>query len=64
MAHEKKVEMAAEREARLAYEWALLAQADADLAAGRYLTGEDLEEWLDAFIGDGELAKPAAPPMV
>ncbi|MGB8841623.1 MAG: hypothetical protein WCC64_11175 [Aliidongia sp.] len=54
MAHTNQIETSVEREARLAHERALLAEADADLAAGRYLTGEALEDWLDAFVGDGD----------
>jgi hypothetical protein len=55
MAQTKQLEIPAEREARLAYEREMLIEADADLAAGRYLTGPALEEWLDALVGDGEL---------
>jgi hypothetical protein len=55
MAQTKQLEIPAEREARLAYERKMLAEADADLAAGHYLTGPALEEWLDALVGDGEL---------
>jgi hypothetical protein len=58
MAQTKQIETSVEREARLAHERALLAKADVDLAAGRYLTGDALEEWLDAFVGDGELPSP------
>jgi hypothetical protein len=60
MAQTNQVETSVEREARLAHEWALLAEADADLAAGRYLTGDALEEWLNAFVGDGEQPSPEA----
>lgn len=38
----------------------MLAEADADLAAGRYLTGAALHEWLEAFVGEGELPSPEA----
>jgi hypothetical protein len=60
MAHAQQIETSLEREARLAHERALLAEADADLAASRYLTGDALEEWLDAFVGDGNLPTPEA----
>jgi hypothetical protein len=60
MAHAKQIETSIEQEARLAQERVLLAEADADLAAGRYLTGEALEEWLDAFAGDGNLPSAEA----
>ena len=58
MALTKQLETPAEREARLARERAMLAEADADLAAGSYLTGAALEEWLDAFVGEGDLPSP------
>jgi hypothetical protein len=51
-------ETEAQRQARLVEEQAMLAEADADLAAGRYLTDAALEEWLDAFAGEGELPSP------
>ncbi len=55
MAQTNPLETGAERENRLARERVMLAEADADLAAGRYLTGAALEEWLDAFVGEGAL---------
>jgi hypothetical protein len=58
MAQTRQLETPAEREARLARERAMLAEADADLAAGRYLAGPALEEWLDAFVGEGDLPSP------
>jgi hypothetical protein len=58
MAQANQLETAAEREARLARERAMLAEADADFAAGRYLTGAALEEWLDAVAGEGDLPPP------
>jgi hypothetical protein len=60
MAQTNQLETPSEREARLAHERAMLAEADADLAAGRYLTGAALEEWLDAFVGEGDLPLPDA----
>jgi hypothetical protein len=58
MTQTKLSETLAEREERLAYERAMLAEADADLAAGRYLAGAALDEWLEAFVGEGELPSP------
>jgi predicted transcriptional regulator len=60
MANADRVETPAVRDARLAYERALLDEGRADLDAGRSLTGEGLETWLEAFVGDGELPTPAA----
>ena len=60
MARTNQIESPAVREARLAYERALLDEGRADLAAGRSLTGEALEEWLEALVGDGELPSPEA----
>ena len=60
MTQTKQSETPAEREDRLAHERAMLAEADADLAAGRYLAGTALDEWLQAFVGEGELPSPEA----
>jgi hypothetical protein len=58
MARTKQQETPAVREARLGYERALLDEGRADLDAGRCLSGDALEAWLDAFAGDGELPSP------
>jgi hypothetical protein len=60
MTRTNRAETLAVREARLAYERALLDEGRADLAAGRSLSGEALEVWLEAFAGDGELPSPEA----
>ena len=39
-----------QRERRLAHERCLLAEAYADIAAGRFIEGEEAEKWLEAEI--------------
>ncbi|WAC60775.1 CopG family transcriptional regulator [Brevundimonas sp. SL130] len=39
-----------QRERRIAHERALLAEAYADIAAGRVISGEEAERWLEAEI--------------
>lgn len=58
MAQPNQLETPAEREARLAHERALLEEGYAAHAAGRFLRGEALDEWLAAFVGEGELPSP------
>ncbi|HEY0927742.1 hypothetical protein [Brevundimonas sp.] len=43
-------ETPAEREARLAWELERIAEADADMAAGRYITGEELDAFLESEL--------------
>jgi len=43
-------ESAEQRERRLVHERALLAEAYADIAAGRVIEGEEAERWLEAEI--------------
>ena len=45
-----------EREARLAWERARLAEADADFAAGRYISGEEAEAWLEREMAEAQAA--------
>jgi hypothetical protein len=58
MARTTRQESPAVRDARLAYERALLDEGRASLDAGRSLSGEALEIWLDAFVGEGDLPRP------
>lgn len=44
---------------RLEWERARLAEADADFAAGRYITGEAALEWLDKWAAGEDLEDPA-----
>lgn len=41
-------ETPAEREARLTWERARIAEAEEDIAAGRYITGEELDAFLES----------------
>ena len=45
-------------EARLAWERARLAEADADFAAGRYISGEAALDWLDRWAAGQDLEEP------
>jgi hypothetical protein len=60
MAQINQLETPAERDARLARERVMLDEARAAYASGRYLSGEALDEWLAAFVGEGELPEPEA----
>lgn len=51
-------EAPAEREARLAWELARIAEGDADMAAGRYIGGEEALDWLDRWAAGEELEDP------
>jgi predicted transcriptional regulator len=53
------VETPSERDVRLEWEHARLAEADADFAAGRYLAGEAALEWLDRWAAGEDLEDPA-----
>jgi len=50
------VETASEREVRLAWERARLAEADADFAAGRYISGEEADGWLAQEMAEAQAA--------
>ena len=50
------VETASEREVRLAWERARLAEADADVAAGRYISGEKAAAWLAQEMAEAHRA--------
>ena len=45
-----------EREARLAWERAGIAEADADLAAGRYIEGDEAIRWLESELAEAQAA--------
>jgi predicted transcriptional regulator len=53
---EFKIETPDAREARLAWERARLAEADADYAAGRYIEGDEAEAWLKQELTDARVA--------
>ena len=46
------------REARLAWERDRIAEADADIAAGRVLEGEEALDWLDRWAAGEDLEEP------
>lgn len=50
------LETPSEREVRLAWERARLAEADADFAAGRYISGEEADAWLAQEIAEAQAA--------
>jgi len=50
----------AERRSRLAWEAAMIAEADADLAAGRLVDEADVDAWIDSLGTDHELPVPYA----
>ncbi|MGU3668807.1 hypothetical protein ACLBX9_31895 [Methylobacterium sp. A49B] len=50
-----------QREARLEAEASLLAVAEADLAAGRFIADSDVDGWLEAWEKGTAVALPEAP---
>ena len=59
-AHDTRNDFAKEapeaRERRLAWERERLAEADADFAAGRYISGDEAMRWLENEIAEAEAA--------
>lgn len=47
-----------QRERRLAWERARIAEADADIAAGRVISGDEALEWLDRWSAGEDLDEP------
>jgi predicted transcriptional regulator len=52
----------AERQRRHAWEAAMIAEADADVAAGRLVDEADVDAWIDSLGTDHELPVPYAKP--
>jgi hypothetical protein len=50
-----------QRRMRLTYEARLIAEAEADAAAGRLLEGEAVSAWLESLGTDHELPRPQLP---
>jgi predicted transcriptional regulator len=50
-----------ERRKRLAHEARLIAEAEADAAAGRVIYGEAVSAWLESLGTDHELPRPQLP---
>ena len=46
------------REARLQWERERLAEADADIAAGRVISGQEAIDWLDRWAAGEDLEEP------
>ena len=46
------------REARLAWEQARLAEAEADVVAGRVISGQEAIDWLDRWAAGEDLDEP------
>jgi predicted transcriptional regulator len=51
-------ETEADRQPRLAREGAMIAEADADIAAGRFVDEADVDAWIDSLGTDHELPVP------
>ena len=48
-----------QRERRLAWERARIAESDADIAAGRVISGDEALEWLDRWAAGEDLEEPS-----
>ena len=59
--HDGSPETNKERRMRLAYEARLIAEGEADAAAGRVLQGEAVSAWLESLGTDHELPRPQLP---
>ncbi len=51
-------ETAAEMQRRLAWEAEMIAEADADIAAGRLIDSAEIDAWIDSIGTDHELPPP------
>jgi len=51
-------ETEADRQRRIACEAAMIAAADADIAAGRTVSEEEIDAWIDSLGTDHELPPP------
>ncbi|WP_159849621.1 hypothetical protein [Brevundimonas sp. G8] len=51
-------ESAEQRERRLTWERARIAEADADIAAWRVISGDEALEWLDRWAAGEDLEEP------
>ena len=54
----RQSETAEQRAARLAWEAARLAEAEADVAAGRVISGEAVSAWIESSGAGQELPRP------
>ncbi len=53
-----RVETEAEKQRRLAWEAEMIAEADADIAAGRLVDSAEIDAWIDSIGTDHELPPP------
>jgi len=53
-------ETEAERQRRLAWEAEMIAEADADIAAGRLIDEAEIDAWIDSIGTDHELPPPCS----
>ena len=53
-----RLETEAERQRRLAWEAEMIAEADADIAAGRLIDAAEIDAWIDSIGTDHELPPP------
>ncbi len=51
-------EAEAEKQRRLAWEAEMIAEADADIAAGRLIDSAEIDAWIDSIGTDHELPPP------
>jgi hypothetical protein len=51
-------ESEAARQRRIAWEAEMIAEADADFAAGLYVDADDIDAWIDSIGTDHELPPP------
>jgi predicted transcriptional regulator len=54
----RRPETEAERQRRLAWEAEMIAEADADIAAGRLIDSAEIDAWIDSIGTDHELPPP------
>ncbi len=52
-------ETAEQKDARLTWERARIAEGDADFAAGRFIGGDEALDWLDRWAAGEDLEDPA-----
>jgi predicted transcriptional regulator len=55
---ESPAESEAEKQRQFAWETEMIAEADADIAAGRLIDATDIDAWLDSIGTDHELPPP------
>lgn len=57
--HNVSHESPEQRERRLTWERARIAEGDADIAAGRVISGDEALEWLDRWAAGEDLEEPS-----